>query len=109
MGFTVPEIEEAISKQEENFDGGGYGGNIYENIKYGEDVEVEGLPKIELVEEFGGEGQGDDYWVVFKVGDQFFKKNGWYASYDGGELDGDLHEVFPTEVTRTEYTTKKPQ
>lgn len=102
MSFTATQVEELVSKYEEDH-GDELDGNVYESIKWGSDIEVPGLGKLELVEDFGGEGQGDDYWVVFKVGDQFFKKNGWYASYDGGELDGDLYEVVPVQVSRTEY------
>lgn len=110
MSFTVKEVEDAINKweekdQEENPNS--YYDGVYDRLKWGEELEeIEGLGKLEYVDDYGGEGQGDDYWVVFKVGDQFFRKNGWYASYDGGELDGELYEVFPKEVTRTEYTTK---
>jgi len=55
----------------------------------------------ELVAEYGGEGQGDQYWVVISLSDgkttRYFRKDGWYASYSGGELDGDTYEVTPQE------------
>jgi hypothetical protein len=107
MSFTVKEVEEKVSELEESGweDQKEYGySNIYEFIKGEEEtVEVPGLGKLEYVEDYGGEGSGDDYWVVFKIGDQFFRKDGWYASYDGGELDGELYEVKPTKVSVTEY------
>lgn len=33
------------------------------------------------------------YYAVFKIGDQYFRKNGWYQSHYGSELDGDIEEV----------------
>lgn len=39
---------------------------------------------------YGGEGQGDDYWSVyaFTWGDEkvYVKFSGWYASYNGAEF-----------------------
>jgi len=61
-----------------------------------------------LVEDFGGEGQGDEYWIVVRLifpdgVDRLVRKDGWYASYDGGYLDGDLREVQPVERMVTFY------
>lgn len=54
-----------------------------------------------VVSAFGGEGEGDQYWMVVSVSDgettRYFRKDGWYASYDGGYLDGDVYEVAPKE------------
>lgn len=67
---------------------------------------------IKLVDDFGGEGQGDDYWIVMEITvddepPRLYRVEGWYASYDGGYLDGDLHEVRPKEVTRIIYERVK--
>lgn len=39
------------------------------------------------------------YYVVLSLSDgvttRYFKRDGWYASYDGGHLDGDVYEVHP--------------
>lgn len=60
---------------------------------------------VELAEEYGGEGQGDEFWIVLKVteGDNigYLRVDGWYASFAGGELDGDPYEVQPKEATVT--------
>lgn len=60
-----------------------------------------------VVAEFGGEGEGDQYWMVISVSDgettRYFRRDGWYASYDGGYLDGDTYEVKPAEKTITVY------
>lgn len=58
---------------------------------------------IEAVDTFGGEGQGDDIWVVVRVGDQLFKKSGYYASHYGTDWDGDVTEVKPVQKTITVY------
>lgn len=71
--------------------------------------EIEGW--ISTIDEYGGEGQGDDYWVIVKIAPddaeigapRYFKKSGYYASYDGGYLDGDCLEVRPREKTITVY------
>jgi hypothetical protein len=61
----------------------------------------------ERVAEYGGEGDGDQYWVVVSLSDglttRFFRKDGYYASYDGGYLDGDTTEVKPKEKLVTFY------
>ena len=38
-------------------------------------------------------------WVVFKVGEQVFRKTGYYRSHDGEYWDGPLVEVVPSEKT----------
>jgi hypothetical protein len=56
---------------------------------------------------YGGEGEGDQYWMVVSISDgettRYFRKDGWYASYDGGYLDGDTYEVTPQEKVITVY------
>lgn len=75
------------------------------SVKYNESMpcEVPGLGTLTYTEDYGGEGQGDSYWVVFSLQDaetkRYFKKDGWYQSYAGGELDGDLQEVTPKAAT----------
>lgn len=60
-----------------------------------------------LVEDFGGEGQGDQRYVIFSIGDQFFKVEGSYSSWDGDYWeDVEPFEVFPQEVTVTQYSRK---
>jgi hypothetical protein len=59
-----------------------------------------------LVSQFGGEGKGDDIWRVFQIGDQFFKKSGYYSSWNGTDWSYDFVEVTPVSVTVTEYKRK---
>lgn len=64
------------------------------------------------IEEFGGEGQGDEYWFVIKIRDletekdRWFKFYGWYQSYHGGEIE-DIEEVVPKEVVVTKWEKTK--
>lgn len=71
--------------------------------------QVDGWPEIKYVASYGGEGQGDEYWVVFSVGNQFFKLGGFYDSWNGNEWTGDLVEVFPKIVASTEYVSENPK
>lgn len=62
------------------------------------------------VDGHGGEGQGDEYWFVFSVTDEagdvrLFRRNGWYASYSGSELDGPTDEVVEAQQMITVYNT----
>lgn len=71
-----------------------------------DDVEF-GRFRVELVEEFGGEGQGDHVHMVFKFtlpeGVEYWKKDGYYASHYGTEWDGDFYQVNPVVKTITVY------
>lgn len=72
-------------------------------LKWGDGVpcEVPGLGTLNYVADYGGEGMGNEYWVVFSLtkGDvtKYFKKEGSYSSYggDGGLFDADLEPVNP--------------
>jgi len=60
----------------------------------------------------GGEGSAEYIWQVWAVKDaegnlQYFKKEGYYASYDGSNWDGSLFEVEPFEKTVTDWKEKK--
>lgn len=78
-----------------------------------EGEQVEGVGLVHLVEDFGGgEGSGETRYLVFSVTDdqgsvRFFKKNGYYASYDGSSFDGSFDEVVPVEKVVTVYETKR--
>ncbi len=60
-----------------------------------------------LEKSYGGEGQGNAYWMVISLSDgittRYFRKDGWYASYDGGHLDGETYEVNPVKKTVVFY------
>jgi len=62
------------------------------------------LGKIEMIEQFGGEGHGDDYWTVYHFIDHdvYISFDGWYASHHGSEFN-DMSEVRPKIVEKTEW------
>ena len=64
--------------------------------------------QVESVENFGGEGQGDEYWTVFKLtkdgAESFWKIPGWYQSFQGGELEwSDVYQVESYERMVTDW------
>ena len=64
------------------------------------------LGEIKVVDEYGGEGQGETWFCVFhfKDHDVYIRVNGFYSSYCGVEFyDGYGHEVKPIEKTITVY------
>lgn len=70
-------------------------------------VAVEGIGQAVILDTFGGEGQGDDHWAVFKIispdGYRIFKRNGYYVSHDGSHYDGPTVEVRPAERIVTDW------
>lgn len=56
---------------------------------------------IKTVSNYGGEGQGDKYYVVIYLinYDLYIRNDGWYASYDGGHFDDEPYFVKPVEKT----------
>lgn len=72
---------------------------------------IPGLGRVTTAQQFGGEGQGDQAWIVVKVVMEnplggvvrYFRKDGWHASHDGTYYDGDFREVQPFERTVTVY------
>lgn len=62
---------------------------------------------ISSVKHHGGEGQGSDYYTVWKFVDQndesiYVKFHGWYQSHYGSEYEGYVF-VTPKEVTVVQY------
>ena len=55
---------------------------------------------------YGGEGKGEDYWIVYKFskGDEavYVRFDGWYASYDGSEFN-EWFFVEPKEVQVVQF------
>ena len=107
---TVEEIlENAGEEVQKQF----FWSEINENTKWDEDFVTEFRQVLsskgitfEHEDNFGGEGQGEDYWSVYsftqgkeKVYVQF---QGWYQSYNGSEYT-EFFFVEPKEVTRVEF------
>lgn len=66
---------------------------------------VEDVGPIEVLESGGGMDEGSNAYVVFKVGDTYLRKSGYYASHYGYDWDGELEEVVPAQKTITVYNT----
>ena len=117
MSYTVADVDRYFDSDFEIEQEGYYGpltytaddGSLWQLFKYQDVNDVPSpLGVISYVADYGGEGQGDDYWVVVKIvaedgSERFFRKDGWYQSYSGGELDGDTVEVKPTPKTVVFY------
>jgi hypothetical protein len=87
--------------------------NTLMNSEYADDIkEMFATVGIDFtsVDSHGGEGQGDEFCTVYKFtrNDEmvYIAFSGWYSSYEGATYD-EMNEVFPKEVTRTEYVTKE--
>lgn len=110
MTYTAKQIEDAVDAAFED-------GSVVESwqeIKWETDnaralditIDDVTLPVIKI-EDFGGEGRGDDYWVVIQVGEQYFQMSGYYTSHSGGDFDGGLEEVRPVQKTITVYESAR--
>jgi hypothetical protein len=78
-------------------------------------VELPGIGVLTQVESYGGEGKGDDYYLIFKVvtrtpntkTTRVFKRNGWHASHDGSYLEGPTVEGKQVVKTVTVFEEDK--
>ncbi len=108
MTYTVEQVEEAIREYEEmerTSDYGTYNEDFWENISWYRDPVM--LPRLGEAERVtthgGGEGDGEYMDVIFKIGDQLFRKTGYHNSWDSNDWDGELEEVEAFEKTVTDY------
>jgi len=98
--FSAAQVEAAI---EEEFDG--YPEEFYGEV--GTDgyelTMLDGAVAYGVAREGGYEGGGDYMDVVFRIGQQFFRKQGTHNSWDASYWDGTLEEVEPYQETVTKY------
>lgn len=71
-------------------------------------LDIPGIGYAIQLDQYGGEDQGTSLWLVFQVTDEdgetrYFKRNGWYQSWQGGEYDGPTIEVQAVEKLVTVY------
>lgn len=105
--FThIDDIESALARYESDWEVGWYHWRDTRN----EPALVLGVGLVETVDDHGGgEGNGDETWVVVQVTDvetgdvTYYRKNGYYSSFDGTDWDGSFTEVTPSERTITVY------
>jgi hypothetical protein len=80
------------------------GWSVVEDYAWNGDRETP-IGLLTMVEQEGGEGQGDQYHMVIRLtqGDvsRTFKMQGWYASHHGHEFDGPFTEVSKKKKTIT--------
>ena len=76
-----------------------------EESKFKSEVKLLGID-MASVDHYGGEGQGEEYWTVWKftksTDEVYFKFQGYYQSYSGAEYD-EYILVEPKEVLVTQY------
>jgi hypothetical protein len=99
--YTADEINDAIVAKY-----AGYPSEFYDTIERREIY----LPSLdafaEFVKSYEPESHGDQ-WILFQVEGQFFRKYGYYNSWDSPEWDGKLVEVVAREVTIIKYVDKE--
>lgn len=102
MTFTAKELEARIESAKFDYD---LVWDAIWNEDYTDEQTDLGEPfgAFEVVKSFGGEGKGDSAWVVIRAGGRLFRKDGYYASYDGAEFDGEFTEVEEYQKTVTAY------
>jgi len=115
--MNYQEILEEVKKQSEGsvsmFAYEGLDGDkVYPEAKYGtEEYKIYKNPVLGVVKQVaqhGGEGKGEDWWVVYHFVDHnvFIRVDGYYQSYNGTEFyDGwnCCSEVSPQQKTITVY------
>jgi len=107
--YTTEQVQEAVSA----FDAKGWG-EFYQEMLWSSEKHPIHLDLLDedafFVDRVGGsEGDGEHMEVVFRIGDQLFRKVGYYNSWDSNDWDTGygLDEVEPYEVTVTRYREKR--
>jgi hypothetical protein len=105
VNLSVQDVEMLL---DEHFDNPLNSPESYNDLKYGGDGNVPGLGFVQPIASYGGEGKGDEYWVVFTITDdsgvtRMFRKDGSYTSCYGNDWDADLREVSAQERVVTVY------
>ena len=66
-------------------------------------IDGEAVDYTVVESDLGGEGHGEHVFFVFRIGNQLFRKEGYYASHYGTDWDGPLDEVEVYEKTVMDY------
>lgn len=61
------------------------------------------LLEAAMVDQTGGMDEGSNASSTWKIGDQYFRKSGYYASHYGYDWDGELEEVHPVQKVVTVF------
>ncbi len=100
MKYTAEDIEQKIIESDRSEHE--YNDVLDELYWENKEVKVNDVT-LSYVASGGGEGDGAQKWVVFKVGEQLFRMIGYYSSWGDDEWDGNLEEVKAIQVEVTEY------
>lgn len=80
----------------------------WSDVEYSSFIIIDGkFVDYEVVDTTGGMDKGSNASVTIKIGDQYFRKEGYYASHYGYDWDGPLREVVPVEKIVTVYEPKE--
>lgn len=109
MSFTLGELEAAFEAEAvEWLDDPTYDlyiGEFWSEFDYHKQAYITGIGVATFIESgkmYSEQYQFDTY-VVFEVAGRFFRKKGYYMSYEGSSWDGALEEVKEVPVTGTEW------
>lgn len=111
MTFTAGDISEALAEGKGRYDNDEYeidSSEFFSELRWGSSHLTVTLgdttyPVKEVAHQGGGEGQGENVWLVFEVDGRLFKTTGFYMSYDGTTWDGDVTEVKPVQKVVTVF------
>lgn len=106
MSYTVEDLDKAIEEYFPNRWSDAWKA-FHSSIEY-DTALIPGVGEAILVDQFGGEDQGSQYWIVVKItdadgGERFFRRDGYHQSHDGSYLDGPTEEVSATPKVVTVY------
>jgi len=104
--YNDSEQEDFVKEEEYN---GDVWDAFYESIAWGDKTPLLASGKVKLEEDHGGgEGDGEERFVVFSVNGQYFEVVGYYASWDGTTWDDlTIYEVEPVQVQVTKFKRKR--
>ena len=106
--LTVDEVHDLLLAHEFDWNGEGEGSDWEDWYEEGSwkdrgTVEVDGLGTVEVwSHDFGGIETNVSY-LMFKVGDRIFRKEGLWVSHDGQYWDGSFSEVKAVQKVITDY------
>lgn len=109
--MNATDVEALLNSHEQEEDGEKYEWSLTDWFyEHGDDpIQVKGLGAVSVVETVNGfEGGGESVQMVFKVVEpsgstKYYVKEGYYASFNGLDLDGAFYEAIPTTKTITVY------